>query len=248
MGVLQYAGTRSDLLVAGLVVVGLALVVPSVPRLLPAGTLRLRRGLPTVIAMRGILAGAFFGAEAFIPLMLVAERGLSSTLAGLALTGGALGWATGSWYQGRPGLVTPRYLLVRTGSFLVAAAIAALGLVLVPAVPAVLGALVWMVGAVGMGMAMASIAVLLFELSPVEDHGANSSALQLSDALFSIVFVGLAGAIFGTVHGSAAGGNDAVPVWVYAVILAVMSGLAVVGAIAAGRIRHPGSPVPVRAV
>ncbi|NED96155.1 MFS transporter [Phytoactinopolyspora alkaliphila] len=244
MGILQYAGTRPDLVALALVVVGLALVVPSVPRLLPPGTLRVRRGLPTVVLMRGILAGSFFGAEAFLPLLLVAERGLSSTLAGLSLTGAALGWAAGSWYQGRPRTVVPRYLLVRFGSAGVSMAIALLGLVLLPAIPALIAALIWMFGAFGMGMAMSSISVLLFQVSPVEEHGTNSAAMQLSDALFSIAFVGLAGTIFGSSHGAEATTGTSVPMWVYAVILAVMSALAGFGAWAAGRLNVP-APEPV---
>lgn len=236
MGLLQYAGTRPDLGALGLVAIAVVLLVPNVPKLFPRGTLRLQRGLPTVVAMRGIIAGAFFGAEAFLPLMLVAERGISSTLAGLALTGGALGWASGSWYQGRPGLRTPRYLLIRTGCLLVAGAIAMLGLVLLPSVPFFAATGAWTLGAVGMGMAMASISVTLFELSPAQDHGVNSAALQLSDALFSIVFVGLAATIFGSAHGAAATATSDVASWVYLLILGVMSALAVFGAWAAGRI------------
>ncbi|MGH8825702.1 MAG: MFS transporter [Jiangellaceae bacterium] len=233
MGMLQVAGMRADLIAVGLGLVGLALLVPSLPRLLPAGTLVFRRGLPTVVAMRGVLAGAFFGAEAFLPLMLVEERGLSTTLAGLALTGGALGWATGSWYQGRPALTVPRDRLVRRGAVLVAAGIAGLGVVLVPGVPVVLAGLAWVVGAIGMGMAMASVGVLLFDLSPVEDHGANSASLQLSDALFSITFIGIAGVIFGSAQD--AGGQTSPSV--FAAILAVMVALALLGAWAAGRVR-----------
>ncbi|HEX6578715.1 MAG TPA: MFS transporter [Jiangellaceae bacterium] len=235
MGVLQVAGMRADLVAAGLVLIALALLVPSLPRLLPVGTLVFRRGLPTVVAMRGVLAAAFFGAEAFLPLMLVEERGLSTTLAGLALTGGALGWATGSWYQGRPGLTVPRHRLVRRGAVLVATGITGLGLVLVPGVPVLIAGLAWVVGALGMGMAMASVGVLLFELSPVEDHGANSASLQLSDALFSITFIGLAGVIFGSAHDP--GGHTSAGV--FAAILAVMAALALFGAWAAGRVRVP---------
>jgi hypothetical protein len=44
-----------------LVVVGLVLLGLGVPRLLPAGAFRLGRGLPTVVVLRGVLAGAFFG-------------------------------------------------------------------------------------------------------------------------------------------------------------------------------------------
>ena len=51
----------------------------------------------------GCFAGAFFGAEVFVPLLLVEQRGLATTLAGASLTGGALTWSLGSWYQGRPG-------------------------------------------------------------------------------------------------------------------------------------------------
>jgi MFS family permease len=233
MGLLQAAGLRRDGIAVVLFVAALVLVIPSVPRLLPPGTLVLRRGLPSVIAMRGILAGAFFGAEAFLPLMLVDQRGLSATLAGLALTGGALGWATGSWYQGRPRLGVPRHILLRIGSALVAAGIAAAGLVLLPAVPAFVAALAWTVGAVGMGMSIASISVLLFQLSPVADHGANSAALQLSEAMCVIVFVGLAGVIFGSAHEAA---GDTSPV-AFALIGAVMVSLALVGVWVAGRVR-----------
>lgn len=232
-GLLQAAGLRRDVVALGLVVAALVLLVPSVPRLLPAGTLRLRRGLPTVVAMRGILAGAFFGAEAFLPLMLVDQRGLSATLAGLALTGGALGWATGSWYQGRPGLTVPRHLLLRAGCGIIAGGIGATGLVLIPVVPAFVAALAWTVGALGMGVSFASISVLLFQLSPVADHGANSAALQLCDALFVIVFVGLAGVIFGSAHEAAGGTHPGA----YAGILAVMIALALLGSWAAGRVR-----------
>ncbi|GAE60888.1 MFS transporter [Xanthomonas arboricola pv. pruni MAFF 301427] len=68
----------------------LALTVCCAWQLLPAGTLRLARGLPSVIALRGIAAAAFFGFEAFLPLLLSRERGLSPLLAGVALSVGAL--------------------------------------------------------------------------------------------------------------------------------------------------------------
>ena len=67
-----------------------------VHRLLPAGTLTLRRGLPSVIALRGIAAAAFFACEAYLPLLLQRERGLSPSWAGAVLSLGALGWFAGS--------------------------------------------------------------------------------------------------------------------------------------------------------
>ena len=53
---------------------------------------------------RGLLPGAFFGAEAFIPLMLVEQREVALVLAGAALTVGGVGWTAGSWLQSRPWL------------------------------------------------------------------------------------------------------------------------------------------------
>jgi len=238
VAVLQYAGQRLGWLGVGLVLAAGVLLVPSVPRLLPAGTLRARRGLPTVVAMRGILAGAFFGTEAFVPLMLVTERSLSPTLAGLSLTGAALGWATGSWWQGRPGLQAPRWRLVQVGCAVVSASIAGMAGTLWEGVPVAVAALAWTVGGLGMGLALASVSVLLFELSPPEEHGANSAAIQISDALGGILFIGLGGVLYAGLHRQP--GEDAPA---FLAIYAVMAALALLGALVAPRVR-PASARP----
>lgn len=207
-GILQYGGQRAEradwLIAAVAVTIGVLLVVPSLRRLLPAGTLRLRRGLPSVVALRGAVAGAFFGAETYVPLMLVEHRGLSATLGGLSLTGGALGWAAGSWWQGRPALRTPRSRLVVYGASVTLAGIAVTGSAAIAtealAVPAWTAALGWLVAGIGMGMTMSSLSVLLFELSPVADQGANSAALQMSDAMGSVLWIGAGGVVFALLH------------------------------------------------
>lgn len=235
-GLLQLAGQRLDLLGLALGVLGVGLVAASLPRLLPAGTLRARRGLPTTVLERGVIGGAFFGAESFVPLMLVEQRHLSPTLAGLTLTGGALGWALGSWFQGRPGLRVPRHRLVAGGSLLVAVGIGGVALTLDPAVPAALAAVFWAVGAVGMGLLTASLSVLVLEQSAPADQGANSAALQLSDGLGSVLLIGLAGSVFAALHGRA--GGDAP---VFLAIYAVMAAVALVGAALGGRVAAPGA-------
>lgn len=238
---LQYAGQRLDRVGLLFAVVGLALVVPTVRRLLPPGTLRFARGLPTVIAMRGVLAGSFFGAETFIPLMLVTLRGLTSTQAGLCLTGGALGWAAGSWYQGRPTTRVPRHVLVRTGCALVAVAVSMVALTTWPAVPPWMAALAWVVGGLGMGMAMASVSVLMLQLSPPRAQGTNSAALQVSDSLFAAVTIGLGGALFalGLRHGDG--------VWALRLIDLLMIAIALAGVVLAGRVRTGRATDVVRA-
>jgi Na+/H+ antiporter NhaC len=93
-----------------------------------------------------------------------------------------------------------------------------------------------------MGLCFASIGVLLFQLSPPADHGANSAALQLCDTLFVIIFVGLAGVIFGSTHEAAGGTHPAA----FTAILAVMVALAMVGVWAAGRVRPRGDTAASR--
>lgn len=236
IALLQYAGQH--LYWAGLLALaaGLALLVPSLPRLLPAGTLRLRRGLPSIVLMRGVLAGAFMGAEAFVPLMLVEYRSLSATQAGLALTLSALGWFGGSWLQGRPSLRLDRRRLVQLGAVSVAGGIAVVLLALSPAVTPWVATLAWALAGFGMGLSLASLSVLLFELSPKEEQGANSAALQMSDAFGTIVMLGLAGAFFAAVHDSAGAP------WTFGPIYVVMAVLALGGLVVAARLK-PGAGV-----
>ena len=217
---------------AVLVLAGLVLLGLGVPRLLPAGAFRLGRGLPTVVVLRGVLAGAFFGTETFIPLMLVEQRSLATTLAGASLTGAALTWSLGAWLQGRPALRTPRSVLVTLGFIFVLAGIGLVAVATSDAVPAATAAAGWIVAGLGMGLGLTSLSVLVLELSPVAEQGVNASALQVSDALGSIVMIGTAGAVFaglatGRTHG-------ATP---YLAIDAVMAAVCVAGALVAHRVR-----------
>ncbi|MGW2374609.1 MFS transporter [Kitasatospora sp. NPDC001683] len=241
-GLLQYAGQRRDLV--GLLpgIAGAALLVPAVLGLLPKRTLRAGRGLPTVILLRGVAAGAFFAAEAFIPLMMTTQRDFSPTLAGLTLTSGGLSWALGSWLQGRPGAERYRGAMIRGGFVLTAVAIAGAALVLIPAVPAWTASVAWGVGGVGMGLTVASVSVLMMKLSAPEDAGANSAALQMSDALGNVLLTGLAGVLFAALGGGSPaaaheGAGAAGSPGAFAVILLVMAAVAALGALLAGRVR-----------
>jgi MFS family permease len=234
VGCLQYAGQRMDLVSLVLVPVGAGLLLTGLPRLLPTGIFRARRGLPTAVLMRGILAGSFFGAETFVPLMLVEERGLATALAGVTLTTGAVSWSVGSWIQGRPGLRTPRHALVQRGTALVALGVAGVSLGLWSALPPAIASVGWAIGGLGMGLAMSSTNVVVLSLSPEAEQGFNSSALQLSDALGSVILIGVGGALFAAMHTD--GESNAAA---FLTIYLVMAAVAAVGAALAGRVAVP---------
>ena len=223
-----------------LLVIGLALIVIGVRGLLPQGALRLRRGLPTTVLMRGILAGAFFGAEAFIPLALVEQRGLSITIAGLTLSVSAIGWWIGSYAQSRIPESTDRGRTVRWGALVVTAGLVSLPLCLVPAVPAWVCAVSYFVASLGMGLCFPSIAVQTLRLSAVEEQGANSAALQISDAILSALMLGLLGAV----HAAAVAAGGATTT-TYDAIWWAAAAVALAGAVIAVRMR-PTVPVPAR--
>ena len=234
VGCLQYAGQRTDLVSVALLPVGVGLLLAGLPRLLPTGIFRVRRGLPTAVLMRGILAGSFFGAETFVPLMLVEERGLATALAGATLTAGAVSWSVGSWIQGRPGLRTPRHALVQRGTALVALGVAGVSLGLWSALPPAVAAVGWAIGGLGMGLAMSSTNVVVLALSPEAEQGFNSSALQLSDALGSVILIGIGGALFAAMHTEGESNAGA-----FLAIYLVMAAVAAVGAALAGRVAAP---------
>ncbi|POX43170.1 MFS transporter [Streptomyces sp. Ru72] len=200
-GLLQYAA--QDLHWVSLVpgVAGAALLVPAVLGLLPRGTYRAARGLPSVVLLRGVSAGAFISAESFIPLMLVTERGLSPTLAGFSLAPAGATWALGSYIQSRPRLEPYRERLMTLGMVVVAAAIATAPSVLIHAVPPWIVAVAWGFGCFGMGLVISSTSVLLLKLSAPEEAGANSAALQISDGLSNVVLLSAGGAAFAALGG-----------------------------------------------
>ena len=81
-------------------------------------------------------------------------------------------------------------------------ALAALGLggvmtpLLAAGLPTWLALVGWVGVGLGIGLSFPMLSVLLLKLSPVDEQGANSSALQLSDALTSSAALGLAGLLF----------------------------------------------------
>jgi MFS family permease len=242
-GLFQYAAQDLSWFSLAPAAVGVALLVPAVLGLLPRGTYRAARGLPSVVLLRGLGAGAFISAESFVPLMLVTQRGLSPTLAGFSLAAGGGTWALGSWVQARARVEPYRVRLMTFGMVLVAAAIAAVPSVLVHAVPVWIVAVAWGFGCFGMGLVMSSTSVLLLQLSAPEEAGSNSAALQISDGLSNVVLLSVGGAAFGALGGGTVGhvvgptGVGTSHPGAFTAVFLLMAGVAVVGAWVSTRVR-----------
>ena len=180
------------LLAAAAVVIALAAVRPLVPR----GTLLARRGLPSVILTRGLASAAFFGAEVYLPYLLIEEYRFPPTFAGLALTGGALSWAAAAAVQGRLGARLQNRAAVRIGSALVLGAIIlalATSALHWPAAVTIAG---WLFAGGGMGLLYPRLSVMTLALSTKENEGFNSSAMSISDSLGGALALAATGIVF----------------------------------------------------
>jgi len=190
-------GRSEPLLAVPMVLGGAALGGPALRRLLPAGSLRAAPGLPAAVAVMGLLNLAFFGVDAFVPLALVEVRDRSVGFAGLALTAATVTWTTGSWLQARFAPRTSRRLLVRLGLALVAVGCGATALVLWPAVPALVPPAAWAVAGLGMGLAFATLSLIVLETATKGQEGEASASLQLANVLGGGLGTGIGGALVG---------------------------------------------------
>ncbi len=198
---IQLAGQRLDLLAVGLFAAGLIGLALSLPRLMPPGFLRWRPGLTAVIWVRALLPGAFFGSEAFLPLMLVEQRQVPLVVAGAMLTVGAIGWTTASWLQSQSWLRVRRDRLITYGTLSVTLGIAiCLVAALLPGLWFGMIGVGWLFAGFGMGLATASTGLAVMTLTPAGEQGRNGASLNVGDALGSGLFVGLTGSIFAALH------------------------------------------------
>ncbi|GIH92646.1 MFS transporter [Planobispora siamensis] len=216
-------GTASGIGIAVLLT-GLVLLALSLPRLLPPGILRGGRGLPAVITLRGIVAGAVFGGEVYLPLMLHAERGLSLTQAGAVLTGGALAWSLASWVVGRRPY--DRTLILTSGPLLIAAGMLMMALTVFSGVPVALAFAGEAVAGFGIGIVYPTLSVLVLELSEPGRQGENSASMGVGESVFTVMTVAAGGAIVARLGATGP---------VYLVCFAAMALVALAGTLVARR-------------
>jgi len=175
--------------------IGFALVLPAFARLTPAGTLAARPVLPAAVLLRGMLTFAFFCADAYVPLALVAVRGTDLATAGIALTAATIAWTAGAWTQERGVARFGARWFVGVGFAIVGLGITGTLLALVPAVPLFVGVVAWGVAGLGMGLSYAPLTLVVLRESEAGGQGRASASLQLSDVLGTALGSGVGGAL-----------------------------------------------------
>jgi MFS family permease len=233
---LEEAGQHPSAAAIAVGAAGVVALVAGLRPLVPAGTFRVRPGVSAPVALRGLLAGTFFGVESLIPLSLSVQHGYGPTAAGLPLAVSGFSWSLGSWWQGRvddarePGR---RITLIRGGFVLTGLAAAGMAAAAVPALPGWLAYPAWLLAGLGAGLTMSSVSVLLLTYTNDADRGADSAALQLSDATASAVTTGLAGVLVAAAARGALTNTAA-----FVTLDLAMCAVAAVGAAVAGRARR----------
>ena len=234
---LEQAGQHPSLRAAVLAAVGMAVLVVGLRSLLPRGTFRVRPGVSAPIALSGLFAGTFFGVESLIPLSLSVQHGFSATAAGLPLAVSGFSWSAGSWWQGRldeDAHPQRRIRLIRTGFVLSAAAAVGVAVASLPSMPGWLAYPAWGLAGLGAGFTMSSVRVVLLKYTADADRGADSAAVQLSDATASALTTGLAGVLVAAAGRGVIGNTGA-----FVTLDLTLCGVALVGAAVSGRAGPP---------
>ena len=211
--------------IAALVVIALV-----VRPLVPTGSLRIRRGLGGVVAVRGIIAAAYFGAEIYLPYLLTGEFHLTPALAGLSLTGAGITWGIASTVQGRfADRLSVGFSMtvgIATVILSIAAALVTALFVLSPWV-AIAG---WAIGGIGMGMVYPRLSVLILGYSTPADQGVNSAGLSIADSVGPAVSLAVLGILFQAVN------STATPAIAFSAVLGLACLFAVAALVASPRV------------
>ncbi len=192
--VLGALGGRSIWVGALLAVAGVVVGLAPLRRLLPAGTLRARRGLPATMLSRGLLTFAFFGADAYVTLTITTVRHHSTIAAGGVVTASTLAWTLGSWIQARLNDQWEGARMVRVGLVLILVGIAGMAWQLGDGVPLWEAYVAWSVAGLGMGLSYAPISLMMLRAAPPGREGWASASLSLADVLGTALGVGVGGA------------------------------------------------------
>jgi len=175
--------------------------------------------------MRGLIAGALFGAEIYVPYLLIDRYGFSPTWAGLGLTAAALAWALAADVQGRFGdrMGNARITAIGVALLFTATAIAAIAAFAQLPAAVIIGG--WTLAGGGMGLMYPRLTVLTLAYSTPQNQGFNSSALSISDSVGSATSIAAMGLVFTMLTGTDAAFPAVFAIAAALALLALVPGL-----------------------
>ncbi|ADH92562.1 MFS transporter [Arcanobacterium haemolyticum] len=185
-----------DLKTIALLGIGMILVAAFAPLLLPEGTFKAVRGVPSTVLLRGTANGCLMAVEIYLPLILKELHGWSATRAGFVLTMSAISWALASQLQGR---ITDEKKRSRIPHIGVALQLIGTTVVFPAVFPSISGLFIlvgWFVAGFGLGYLYPALTVHALSLTPLQRHGEVSAALQIADTLGAAFLIGIAGIAF----------------------------------------------------
>lgn len=175
-------------------VVGAVVAVAGVSTIMPAGTVRLARGVPAALGAMTCFATGYFGADSLITVLLTDDYHAGLARAAIVLSAAPLAWAVTS-------LLVPRIVRdgrrppAAVGLALAACGVTALAVTLPVSTSFVVALVAWTVGGIGVGLAYPG----LYLICTSTDRATGLDATDLATAVITAE-------AFGALLGRATGG------------------------------------------
>lgn len=180
--IVQLSGAFTGWRLAVMSLVGIALTVAFMPRLLPPGLFRFASGLPSLVGIRMFAMAGMSSIHAFIPLILQRVHGWDATWAAAAVTLGSASWSVGAVFQARvhDPLLRRRFPMI--GATFMCVGAVGTSLLIIPSLSPWIGLAFSFFVSAGVGLLHATIAGLSLTMTPTKKHGKVSSWLQVADS------------------------------------------------------------------
>ncbi len=192
-GALLFALTDLEWWTIPLAAAGIAILIPTLRRILPAGSLTARRGLPAAVAAAFLLSFVYFGVDGFVPLLLQRVRGQSVAVAGVVVTLSAIAWTAGTWWQARAIAGRSPGWLISLAGVLILVGVAGVWATLNPSVPLAVAYVAWTIGGVGMGIGFPTIPLVAMDQAEPGRQTSVVASAALSDTFGASLGPGLGG-------------------------------------------------------
>jgi MFS family permease len=179
-------------------VAGIAVIVPTLRRLLPPGTFALRPVLGAAVGHRALCFGAFAVVETYLVYSLTSFGALSTSQAGLILSAGSLTWTAGSILQARQDRIhgagsRPRRMVAGSMLMLAGAGLITATILIGQDIWWPVAALGFMCCGLGIGYGYTTSTSIAFANAPRGQDGMVSSSMLLGDLFTNAIGVGVGG-------------------------------------------------------